>query len=267
MNVPNYEAIFDSYKKFCTLTKTKKIDLSAEIFFTPTTLLPLAVYINKHKKKITPPTNSNVKNYLELITGQRPPGILYKQTYSPLVKLPAKPQEFNSIYSTILKICKQGEKLGGPNTFQYLLDELTTNIYEHSGFNYSYVMLQRYPKGKFVEIVFVDDGKTIPGSYESAGVNCDEDYEYLKKALLGESTKKEKNRGFGLGTSVKLVCEQILGQIFLISRNGAFLAEKNNKKFFKVPNEYSYSGTLITIRIPYPAKNVPNGEFYETVKS
>lgn len=183
-----------------------------------------------------------------------------------MVKLPRQSELFNEMYNTILKVCKRGKNLGGINAFPYVLEELTNNMYDHAGFSFAYVMIQRYPKKGFVEIVFVDNGRTIPGSYESVGIKCSEDNKYLQKALQGESTKKEIERGFGLGTSLNLVCEVIGGQMFIISREACMLADSSSKRFLNIPPEYNYQGTLITIRLPYPAQDVSTGDFYATIE-
>lgn len=64
--------VFESYKQFCDIREksetTKTIDLSHLTFLSPTTLLPLLVYIkiNKDKKYISP-LNELLNNYIQII--------------------------------------------------------------------------------------------------------------------------------------------------------------------------------------------------------
>jgi uncharacterized protein YqjF (DUF2071 family) len=88
----------------------------------------------------------------------------------------------------------------------------------------------------------------------------------LGRALSGDSTKEEQERGFGLGTSVKLLTEVMGGQVFLVSRWGAFYAGPEERTFFKLGNEQAYQGTLIAIRISYPLEDIPNEEFYDAIQ-
>ncbi len=265
--LPSRDEIVQAYRKYCELVADADdtIDLSHERFFYPTTLLPLGIYVQRNAKKVVKPTNPDVSNYVSLITGHRREGFLYSDSYMPIVCVPKAPYAFDPIFSAIIGICDQGRKFGGVKAFEYYLAELSQNIYDHSEFQNAYIMVQRYEKKGFVEIVLIDDGISIPGSYERHGVTAADDNEHLKNAMNGASTKLEGSRGCGLGTSIKLLTKMD-GQFFLVSRRGALYADAREQTFFKLAAQEIYNGTLITIRVPYPARELSNEAFYHAIE-
>ncbi len=182
-----------------------RLDLSKEGFFYPTTLLPLGIRAKQSGKVVILPKNADVANYVSIIIAPRLPGLLYSKSYMPIISFPKEPSKFDPIFTAVVEICEKGRDLGGGNAFRYFLGELSQNVYDHANFEHAYLMVQRYSKRGFVEIVIVDDGITVPGSYEKNGVTGQEDNELLWRALNGDSTKTGLERGFGLGTSVKLL--------------------------------------------------------------
>ena len=268
--LPIYTELIKSYSEFCklrSLSSTKYVDLSSGKFFFPTTLLPTYIYSLKNNKKFIMPKNESVRNYVELCTGQIAPGDLNNKTYIAIEKLPKFAKDFDTTIGNINNICTNGDLFGGANSFNYYLSELCDNIYEHADFKDAYVLVQKYEKQGFVEIVIVDDGCTIPGSFEKKNIEFDEDGQYLIQAVNGLSTKKEEGRGKGLGTSMIIIVEGLRGQIFVASRNAALYKDSNRSIIYKLKKEEIYSGTLITIRLPYPAKKLSGDEFNEYIEN
>lgn len=88
-------------------------------------------------------------------------------------------------------------------------------------------------------------------------MNSKHDADAIRKAVNGLSTK-DKTRGFGLNTSINLYVNGVGGSLLLVSRNGAFYMDNDeiDEKLYNLSSEYHLDGTLITFRIPYPAKEV-----------
>jgi len=58
----------------------------------------------------------------------------------------------------------------------------------------------------FIELGFLDDGITIPGSFNKHGRHYDEKdhYKAIDAAIRGKSTKAGRERGFGLSSNVEM---------------------------------------------------------------
>ena len=121
-------------------------------------------------------------------------------------------------------------------------------------------MAQRYEKKRFVEICFFDDGMTINGSFLRKGMKFS-DSDAIIKALNGLSSKS-KERGYGLSSSLNLFVNGLKGELFIVSGNGAIYYTKKTQKIYRFPDKYRLNGTLISVRIPYPAKDV---NFYDYI--
>ncbi|MDO8648022.1 MAG: ATP-binding protein [Candidatus Diapherotrites archaeon] len=259
----------NNYLIFCNFKnssiETKVLNLQTVSWLYPTTLLPLGVFIKENSKKIkyVPPANQNAANYISLVIGE------FKvenglKTYIPIIGLPPKVAEKDSekFLEQIFKLHNNGKEYGGENAFKYLINELVDNIYQHSEFKNAFVMAQKYEKKGFVEICFFDDGITIPGSFAKKGMVF-EDAESIIQAINGLSTKG-KERGFGLGSNLKLFTKGLSGELLIVSGNGAAYFKGNEPtKLYKLRDNYRLQGTLISVRIPYPAKEV---DIYDFIK-
>jgi hypothetical protein len=127
-------------------------------------------------------------------------------------------------------------------------------------------MAQRYSKKGFVEVAFFDDGITIPGSLRKAGFNYSKDLDAIKDAVNGKSSKENYERGYGLNTNVRMCTDVngLGGRVLVVSGRGAFeyCSEESEQRLYNLrESPYSLNGTLISVRIPYPAKEVNIYEF------
>ena len=150
---------------------------------------------------------------------------------------------------------------GGLNAFSYFIGELIDNIYEHSKFSTAYIMAQKYKKLKFIEICIIDNGISIPGSYEDKNLKLT-DVKALEEALKGLSTKSDE-RGYGLRTSLRLLTEGLSANCLIISRGAGLIKDKNDTFIYELEELNSFSGTLISIRIPYIIKEVNIYDYIE----
>ncbi|MBS3058098.1 MAG: ATP-binding protein [Candidatus Diapherotrites archaeon] len=257
----------NNFLTFCNLRnsaiESKSLDLQLSSWFYPTTLLPLGAFIKEKREQIKyiPPANQNVANYLSLVTGDLKAENEGK-TYIPIINLPPKSLESESgkLLGQIFKFYNNGKEYGGENAFKYLISELVDNIYQHSEFKNAFLMAQRYEKKGFMEICFFDDGITISGSFSKHGMVF-EDSDAILEAINGLSTKG-KERGFGLGSNLKVFTQGLPGEMLIVSGKGAAFFKANEPtKLYILQDKYKLEGTLISVRIPYPVKEVDIYEF------
>lgn len=255
------------YAEFCrvknSFSNTKKYDISETSFCLPIFLLCTKVFLAEHKDvKITPPKNPNVASYFDVMIKHKGIKDISKETYVPPVELPSNHDEVNTVLERLRGMHKDGREYGGHDAFNYLMGELVTNIYEHSKFSHAFVMAQKYEHKGFVEIAFIDNGITIAGSYEKTGMKITS-IDALKAALRGKSTK-DKDRGFGVSTSVKLVTEGLKGQIIIVSNKAAYYAPNDKQaNLYTLDPSSELNGTLIGVRLPYPCPKVNIYDYVE----
>ena len=257
--------IVQEYIKFCKIReKSKKaniIDLSSYSFFYPTSMLLLADFLvdTKSPMKYISPL-PNVQNYISTVMEKS-----YSEgaTYMPIINLPQDKNQANKIIDILQNLHNNGKDYGGRDAFTYLIAELIDNIYQHSEFSNASVMAQRYGKGGFVEIAIFDDGISIPTCFEKGGHRFSYDCYAIVDALNGKSTKHDVERGYGLRSLVNLYIEGIGGELLLVSRNGAVYKKKSEEKCYNTEGTYELSGTLVSIRIQYPAPVVDIYDYIE----
>ena len=260
-----YPDLLNNYLNFCSrrevCLKTNILDLRETNWLYPTTLLPLGIFIKAHKETIDyrPPHNPNVANYISLVTGNLDIDDIQNKSFIPIVSLPIKKDESDKILQYIYKLHNDGKDYGGENAFKYLIGELVDNMYEHSQFNNALVLAQRYDKKGFVEICFFDDGITIAGSFLNKEIKF-EDSKAIVEALNGLSSKN-KDRGYGLSSNLNIFIKGLCGDMLIVSGAGAVFVSKTMQKIYKLKEINSLKGTLISIRIPYPAKEIDIYEY------
>lgn len=131
------------------------------------------------------------------------------------------------------------------------ITELVTNIFDHSLKDRGYIFGQYYPNKKFLDICIVDCGRGLSRVYkEEKGLELN-DEEAIIEVMRGNSTKPGKERGFGVRTSKRVVCEALGGEFILISGNTALISDKSKERIVSLPNFY-WQGVVISYRIPQP---------------
>lgn len=153
-------------------------------------------------------------------------------------------------------------------TIYYPISEMIANVDEHSNCRHGAVMVQKYKSKNHLDICVVDNGVTIPGSYERFDIDFEDDIEGLKKSLQGISTKADvtatptegRSRGTGLRTTSKMVCDGLEGKVLLSSRHGTLL--KRSSGLTQIETE-SLGGTAFVGRLNVPDDDFP---FYDYVE-
>jgi anti-sigma regulatory factor (Ser/Thr protein kinase) len=258
----DYPQLVRNYLKYCgyrrMVDQTGKLDLTNITFFHPTTLLPLLILMQKiDDASIILPRNPDIANYIKIMKRQQTSQ--GQMTYVSM-QLTGQPQEKQIILDRINELGKDVEVVAkNPDAFSLIVYELIQNIYEHSGFKVAYVLAQKYPRISKLEICFVDDGITIPGSFEKIGLRYEkqEHHKAIHDALNGLSSKKEEGRGTGLTNVSRIVKEGFKGEMFLVSGFGAvYLAGSKEPVYYKLDEATSFSGTLVSIRAPLTAGKI-----------
>jgi hypothetical protein len=248
-----YPQLMDQYLKYAELREqtdsTGCLDLSSIKFLYPTTLLPLSLAMKKSFKDLVyvPPHDPNVQSYLHLMQQGAGFDSLNKQTYLPVVGLPRRERDSQAILDRIYEL---GGDIGGKDAFRYLVGELTDNIYQHSMFENALIMAQQYRKKDELHLCIIDDGITIGGSLRRMGIILD-DYQGIIDAFQGISSKKDTERGMGLGTSLRLMTEGYKGRMLVVSGKGAIHFGKDAPIGYNLSEMFKYEGTLISMVIPF----------------
>lgn len=216
-------------------------------------LTPIACLINQlrdegHEIRIIYPTQPGIATWFDQI--DFPEGSVNpdEQTnHLPLCRIPSRtgrsPIDFaGDRIRTLLN-----KQLDFPvNAVYYPIGEIINNVEDHSECDNGYLMVQNYPNKECVDICIVDDGISIPGSYERHDIEFSDDLDAVLKATDGVSTKGER-RGYGLRTTTNLVCDGLKGDVILSSRDG-FHARRQDQNLTR---QYRWDGTVFIARI-YP---------------
>ena len=265
------DELWPEYAAFCRIRQQSKssgiCDLSRERWFYPTKLLALGGFLVSTQTRYMPPEDADVANYVTLMMTRDRVGDSDLKSYIPIVCLPTRREDANKVLRRIHDLHDNGRGLGGRNAFAYMIGELVDNIYEHSRFTNAYLMAQKYEKSGFVEVSFYDDGMTIGRSLREAGHDCPRDYVAIQKAIAGVSAKKSLERGYGLSSNIKLSTRGLRGRMMIVSGTGALESWLDDSgrattRLYELEETiYMLQGTLISIRIPYPAQEVDIYDF------
>jgi len=248
-----------------------KVDLSSMRFLHPIQILPLAAMISEKSLDYIPPRNSECASYLGKFNF--PDGLtefVLSPRFIPIYKFSAAKSDEKStsdksnILKNLLDICliKLGSPEGLVNALGLAVDEIISNIEDHSDAKYGWINAQYYPNLKYLDMCIVDTGITINGKYKKVGMIFENDSEALKKALEGESSKPEKIRGSGLPTFTKMITKGLKGEIVIIS-GGAIVYASENKDPVVQKLSVRWDGTIVSLRIPKNNAAVDYTDFIE----
>ena len=255
------------FLKLCDNT----VDLSSMRFLHPIQILPLAAMISEKSLNFIPPRSSECSSYLGHFNF--PDGLtefVSSKQFIPIYKFSAAKADQKSttdksnILANLLDIClvKLGSPEGLVNALTLAVDEIISNIEDHSDAKYGWINAQYYPKKKYLDMCIVDTGITINGKYEKVGMIFENDLEALKKALEGESSKPEKIRGSGLPTFTKMITKGLKGEIVIISGSAIVYANKNTDPLVQKLS-VRWNGTIVALRIPKNLAVIDYTDFIE----
>lgn len=188
------------------------------------------------------------------------------KNYIPLVIYPTGKNVNDSslrenVLSAINSILKLQLKLDGNvlSAIYYLIDELTNNVADHSCSNNGILFAQYYPSKNYLDVCITDNGRGIKKTYIDSGkASPKSDEEAIGLAVNGASTKDQAiSRGFGLSTSRAMLANGLNGKFFLFSGNSFFYQNSQDKQIIVLPDNQSFKGCFIALRIP----TLVNGNF------
>lgn len=233
--------------------KNKKcIDLSRYSFISPTILLPLFQYMELNNVTKYIPHN-NTKHYLSMVLDKEKSNA----TIFPLIKLKNFQKNYfqitDDIESYLSDLTDEIVDLINLNidiqSFNLLFYELLNNIYKHSKFNNAYVLCYEYSQANMVDICIIDDGISIPGSFEESNIKVINDSEIIFEAINGGTTDKEKYglHGRGLNTIVSIITLGYGEEMLIASRSGTCTITQDGVKL--CDDSLFIRGTFVALRI------------------
>ena len=249
-----------------------EFDLSKIDWFYPLLTLPLSAYINDTQSKYIA-NNLNNNSYLETI--KFPDGIDSISSFQQQVQ-----KEKNYIPISVLRKSKgvERERLatlftdlvfnilgtvkGTRNAIYYPITELVTNIFEHSKQDTGFVFGQFYPKKNYLDICIVDRGRGLAATYLQEKKLRLSDEDAITEVMKGNSTKLNSERGYGVRTSKRVVCEGLTGEFILVSGSAALISVNKKERIVSMPDFY-WQGVIIAYRIPKPANSIDISPYLE----
>lgn len=247
-------------------------DLSGISWGCPLLILPISAYINDTGSSFTMSEDSKPKSYLDTI--KFPGGINSVSSFEALVQ---KQKTYIPI-SLLQKENKNKERLetmfsqmiyktlvaaeGTQSAIYYPMSELVGNIFEHSGKDEGYIFGQFYKTKDYLDICIVDCGRGLAGSYKEKVGLVFSDEEAILEVLRGHSTKSDVERGYGIRSSKRIVCEALGGGFILISGSSALVSIRDSQKLVDLPN-FGWHGLIVSYRIPRPKLPVDISPYLE----
>ncbi|WP_405308999.1 hypothetical protein [Methanobrevibacter sp.] len=230
------------------------MDLSRYSFMAPPTLLPILQYMELHNVYKYKP-HLATKSYLKKVLGKKkctdttiPLRKLKKFHYKDYFQVADKIELYLSdLTDEIVELIPSKVDAQSVNVLFY---EMLTNIYKHSQCNTAYVLCQKYPRVNTIDICIIDDGISIPGSFENEGIGFENDSEAIYDAINGRTTDKEKYNlhGRGLNTSANITSLGFGEEMLVASRKGVCTVNKRGVRTWN-KNMPFIDGTFVTLRI------------------
>lgn len=235
-------------------------DLSKLEWVTPLVLLPIVAHLRETRSEYTPPSSTDVRDYLKNVhfpEGTHSLNALQRsKKYIPvsLIERGQQPQDRNEILYCFLNLFYKtiGSIKGTKSALFYSPTELVGNIFEHSHKNYGFVFGQIYSKKGYLDLCILDRGRGLAKSFkDEKGLDVTH-LDAIRYAMSGYSTKPGVDRGFGVRTSRNMVCEALHGEFTMITGNACLLSKFGEKdKLFILP-ELNWQGVVLSYRIPFP---------------
>lgn len=250
-----------------------EFDLSKIDWFYPLLILPLSAYINDTQSKYATSNLNNSNSYLDTV--KFPEGIdsisSFQQqvqkgkSYIPisvLKKSKGVERERLAALFTDLVFNILGAVEGTRNAVYYPIAELVTNIFEHSKRDSGFVFGQFYPKKNYLDICITDRGRGLAAAYFQEKKLKLSDEDAIIEVMKGNSTKSNNERGYGVRTSKRVVCEGLTGEFILVSGSAALVSANKKEKIVSMPDFY-WQGVIVAYRIPNPSGSIDISPYLE----
>ncbi|MFA6485841.1 MAG: hypothetical protein WCT40_00540 [Candidatus Magasanikbacteria bacterium] len=263
------------YKVFkdTNFSDQRDFDISNVDWFYPLLILPLSAHINCYNSRHCKDENNVNHSYLNAINfpyGVDSVSVFQQQiqahkSYIPISILKKEKgperERLESLFSMMV-YSVLGSVAGAQNAVHYPITELVTNIFDHSKQDKGFIFGQFYPKKNYLDICIVDCGRGLAKTYEEEKGLKLSDADSIVEVLKGHSTKPSVERGYGVRTSKKVVCECLGGEFVLLSGSSALVASGKDQKIVDLPGFY-WQGVVVAYRIPKPLGPVDISPYLE----
>ncbi|WP_127117883.1 hypothetical protein [Halorubrum sp. PV6] len=244
------------------------LDLSSANWFAPTFLTPVSVVYNQlvaegYDITVRYPDSYQVKRYLKMIDfpeGTPDPPDRYRNTLPLCSMNTSRDADAVDIVSEKMGQLLKDQFLSDSDIDQvmwlkYPFSETIDNVDTHSKCDFGALLIQNYPSKNFFDFCIADDGISIPGNFEEHNITFPSDDEANRMAMEdGYSTRQtdDGRRGFGLRTTVEMVCDGLMGEVLISSRDSTLSRYRNNKITREIKSR-SWSGTIFAARLHPPS--------------
>ena len=196
METDNYHSAL--YYRYNEISKKIKLALSEGVlnlseltWIYPSEVVILSNFIRLNPKiKVIPPKNKKVEDYINRVTGM----LRNNQPKTSFPAISAKRLD-NDYLDQMFKILEKFKyvKDSFKSSFMLIMSEMVENISSHSECSESIFTAQIFPRKGIMEMVFFDNGITIPKSLRMASKFTDTtpDEEIIFNALNGASATGE----------------------------------------------------------------------------
>ncbi len=224
----------------------------------PLLILPIAIHLHETRSQ-SDSCRPSVETYLQTI--KFPHGVSSvnglphnHETYIPIGHLidddVVGKEKLSSMFDMLIYQALSSVP-GSRDAVYYPISELVTNIFEHSQKNDGWIFAQKYPRKDHLDICIADHGRGLAQAYREEKGLTYTDRESIEQAIMGHSTKSEIERGYGLRTSKRVVCEGMNGSFILISGNSALIQIGTEERIVQLPGS-GWKGVIVSYRIPKP---------------
>lgn len=241
------------------------INLSRVDWFTPAFLAPFSVVYNELMHggvnvEISFPPEYGSREYLNQICfpeGTHDPTNNF-QNHIPLCLMSSDHGQsiIESVGRKVRELVRENYSSfssGAIDGVTYPIKETIDNVDCHSQCHFGTLLIQNYPNKPFLDICVADDGISIPGSYDQHETEYDTDTEAIQLALQGVSTRPDTGhmRGYGLRTTVNMICDGLNGEVLISSRN-AVINRQGNDVTERTFENLHWDGTIFVARLYEP---------------
>ena len=244
-----------------------QLDLTDAQWTVPLYLSPVAVAIQQLEDAsvdVTVQCSDKIQRYIDQIgfpDGYIHPSESYENAL-PLCRLNTDSDEDaieivgSKIYD-LLRTHLPNQPGGVLTGLQYTITEIIDNVDQHSQCGQGTLLVQHYPQKDTVDVCVADNGVSIQGTYDMFDIDYVDGVDALRKALRGISTKPDAGheRGYGLRTTTKMVCEGLHGSVLLSSNDATLYKDGTDEPTAVLPDQ-QWSGTVFAARL-----NLPDDEF------
>jgi len=265
------QALYNCFKGI-GVNERVKFNLKELTWVSPMVILPLCAYAYSTKSQVEY-GGTAIKDYLASISF--PDGV---DTISAFEKQAQRFKNFVPISILRKQAREQRERLealflemvykilantkGAENAIYYPVGEFVSNIFDHSRKDEGFVFGQYYASKNFLDMCIVDCGRGLKNAYkEELGLELS-DEAAINNALEGYSTKADRERGYGIRSSIKVVCQGLNGGFVLISGNSAFISIGTKQAVVSLP-DFHWQGVIIAYRVPRPTAPVNISPYIE----